>query len=228
MYNCDYKDMLYSSCRIWDLAIVDPEYGRGEHGGVNRSGFVKQKNGNRLFVKNGNHYEKKDWDKEPVDLNYFDDLLNYSKDQIIWGCNYYKHSFGEGRIVWDKVNEGSDQSDCEIAYTSLHNRIDLIRYMWRGMMQGKSITEGHIMQGNKKLNEKRIHPTQKPVLLYKWLLSKYPEKGASILDTHGGSMSIAVACWDLGFDIDVCEKDSDYFYDAVDRFEEHIKQLTFL
>ena len=82
------------------------------------------------------------------------------------------------------------------------------------------------MQGNKSKNEKRIHPTQKPVQLYKWLLTNYAKPGDTILDTHGGSMSIAIACWDMGFDLDICELDSDYFNDAVKRFENHIKQTT--
>src|SRR5699024_6394073 len=109
-------------------------------------------------------------------------------------------------------------------YQSVTERVELLRYMWSGMCQGKSLLEGHIQQGNKKLNEKRIHPTQKPVLLYKWLLEKYAKIGDRILDTHGGSGSIAIACYDMGFDLDWYELDKDYYNDAVNRFKEHKKQ----
>lgn len=209
----------------YDIAIVDPEYGRGEDGGVNRSGWVTQENGTKKFVKKGNHYKKKQWDNEPASPEYFQELFRVSKRQIIWGVNYYKENFGPGRIIWDKVNQGSDQSDCEIAYNSTNHRVDMIPYMWRGMMQGKSISEGRVMQGNKKLNEKRIHPTQKPVIIYKWILSKYCQKDWNILDTHGGSMSHAIACHDLGFKLDICEMDEEYFMLAKERFNQHTSQL---
>lgn len=226
IYNADCMDYLKTfKDNEFDLAIVDPEYGRREHGGVNRAGFVIQDNGTKLFVKNGNHYKKKDWDKEPAGIEYFNELLRVSKNQIIWGCNYYKKNFGKGRIVWHKCNQGSDQSDCEIAYNSLGNRVDLFIYMWRGMMQGKSIREGHIMQGNKKKNETRIHPTQKPVKLYEWLLTNYAKKGDKILDTHLGSGSIAIACHNLGFELTAFEIDKDYYEAAMKRIELHKSQL---
>lgn len=94
------------------------------------------------------------------------------------------------------------------------------------MMQGKSIKEGHIQQGNKKLNEKRIHPTQKPVLLYNWILQKYAKAGDTILDTHGGSMSIAIACGELDYNIDIWEKDKSRFELAVDRVLDHFNDKS--
>ncbi len=210
----------------FDWAIVDPEYGRKEHGGVNRAGFVTQSNGSRKYVKNGNHYTKKDWDNKPASEEYFLELMRVSKNQIIWGCNYYvKNLWGTGRIIWDKCNEGSDQSDCEIAFNSSTERVDMFRFMWRGMMQGKSIKEGHIMQGNKKLNEKRIHPTQKPVALYKWILDKYTSEGDLILDTHLGSASIAIAAHDLNRNLIGYEIDDEYYELACKRFETHKAQL---
>ncbi|MHB8842413.1 MAG: DNA methyltransferase, partial [Candidatus Aquicultor sp.] len=198
----------------------DPNYGRKEHGGVNRSGFVKQKNGAKIFV-DGNKYQKKDWDSKPADKEYFNELFRVSKEQIIWGCNYYSENFGNGRIIWDKVNKGSHQSDCEIAYNSLTKRVDLFRFMWRGMFQGKSIDEGWIQQGNKKLNEKRIHPTQKPVMLYKWLLSKYAKPNNKILDTHVGSGSSIIACIDFGFELVGFELDKDYYETSSQRISVH-------
>jgi site-specific DNA-methyltransferase (adenine-specific) len=211
--------------KFFDLAIVDPNYGRKEHGGKNRSGFVKQKNGSRIYVRDGG-YQKGNWDNHPADKAYFDELMRVSKNQIIWGENYYADNFGSGRIVWDKCNDGSDQSDCEIAYNSLTDRVDIIRYMWRGMMQGKSITEGWIQQGDKSKNEKRIHSTQKPVILYEWQLQKYAKPGWKILDTHVGSASSLIACHKLGFEYAGFELDEGIYSLAYDRLEAYKAQLS--
>jgi len=140
-------------------------------------------------------YQAKHW-SVPGD-DYFQELVRISCRQIIWGCNYFQYPFGSGRIVWDKVNGNSSFSDCEIAYCSSIDTVRMFRFMWNGMCQGKSINEGYIQQGNKRLNEKRIHPTQKPVALYKWLLSNYANAGDTILDTHLGSGSICIACDEL-------------------------------
>lgn len=158
--------------------------------------------------------------------NYFQELRRVSKAQIIWGCNYYPYVLGPGRIIWDKCNGDSDQSDCEIAYCSLTSRVDLFRYMWSGMMQGKSISEGHIMQGNKKLNEKRIHPTQKPVALYLWLFHQYAKPGQRILDTHLGSGSSRIAAYDMGLDFVGFEIDPEYFAAQEARFRQHTAQTS--
>ena len=198
--------------KYFDLAIVDPQYGRKEHGGRNRSGYVRQKNGSKIFVKDG-QYENRKWDNEPPSEDYFNELMRVSKNQIIFGCNYFDYPLIGGRIVWDKCNDGSDQSDAEIAYCSMSDRVDIFRYMWRGMFQGKSITEGTTQQGNKRLNEKRIHPTQKPIALYEWLLSRYAKPNDIILDTHVGSASSLIACYNtnhkfVGFELD------EYYYKA--------------
>lgn len=196
--------------KYFDLAIIDPPYGRKEHGGRNRSGYVRQKNGSKIFVKDG-QYENRKWDNEPPSEDYFNELMRVSKNQIIFGCNYFDYPLIGGRIVWDKCNDGSDQSDAEIAYCSMNDRIDIFRYMWRGMFQGKSITEGTTQQGNKRLNEKRIRPTQKPVALYEWLLNRYAKPNDIILDTHVGSASSLIACYNtnhkfVGFELD------EYYY----------------
>ncbi len=211
--------------KYFDLAIVDPEYGRKEHGGKERSSHVKQRNGSKIYVPDGN-YIKKNWDNEPAGEKYFQELFRVSKHQIKWGENYMPVKFGKGRIVWDKCNQGSDQSDCEIAYNSLTDRVDLFRYMWRGMMQGKSIVEGYIQQGNKKLNEKRIHPTQKPIPLYIWTLQQYAQQGWKILDTHVGSASSLIACHQLGFEYVGFEIDKDYYNLANERLESYKKQVS--
>lgn len=212
--------------KYFDLAICDPEYGRKEHGGRNRSGYVKQKNGNKIFVKDG-QYKKCDWDNIPAGKEYFDELIRVSKHLIIWGVNYFDYPLVGGRIIWDKCNDGSDQSDAEIAYCSLNNRVEIFRYMWRGMFQGKSIYEGTIQQGNKKLNEKRIHPTQKPVNLYRWIIQRYNiPRDWKILDTHTGSASSLIAYDEAGLDYIAFEADKDYYDLANKRLQEYKSQLT--
>ncbi len=211
----------------FDLAIVDPPYGRGESGGTNRNHGVKQKSGAVLQCWDG-AYTKKHWDTTPPEPEYFDELLRVSTHQIIWGINYHPVLLAGGRIVWDKVNDGADQSGCEIAYCSLNERVDIVRYMWRGMMQGESLQKGTRQQGNKALNEKRIHPTQKPVKLYEWLLTNYAEPGQRILDTHLGSGSIAIAAHYYGCSLVGCEIDEEYYDAAAKRIEEQTAQHDFV
>ena len=210
----------------FDLAIVDPEYGIGQDGRIARPHRAKQRNGTVMNVKSNNHIPKK-WDSKRPSREYFEQLQRVSKNQIIWGGNYFTEHIppSMGWIVWDKVNGESDYSDCELAFTSFDRALRKIVFMWRGMMQGKNLREGHIMQGNKKLNEKRIHPTQKPVLLYKWVLQNYACEGDLILDTHVGSASIAVACHDMGFNLEAYEIDKDYWAAACKRLEVHRSQL---
>lgn len=209
--------------KYFDLASVDPPYGIGESAKnhASRNTPILQKNGVLLNAPAPN-YTRSAWDNKSPDREYFLELFRVSKHQIIWGINYMVNCppVGPGRIVWDKVNGESDFSDCEIAYCSLFNSVRLIRYMWSGMMQGKSIEQGHIMQGNKKLNEKRIHPTQKPVLLYKELLKRYAKPGCIVLDTHRGSDSQDIACELMGIDLVCCEIDPDMFEKANNRILE--------
>lgn len=249
IYNTDCMTFMAAlSDHTYDLAIVDPEYGIGESSKNHRSRNtpIQQKNGTILKAPD-NTYQRKDWDKKPPPPEYFDLLKSKTRHQIIWGANYFESIVGQtfkpprrpdfekflsdypvGWILWDKCNGASDFNDCELAWTSFDRPSTIFRFMWAGMMQGKSITHGHIQQGNKKLNQKRIHPTEKPILLYKWLLTQYVYPGWSLLDTHGGSMSIAIACHDLNFDIDICEKDPDIFTQAKARFENHQLQHTLL
>lgn len=210
--------------KYFDLAIVDPPYGRKEHGGRNRSGYVRQKNGSKIFVKDG-QYENRKWDNEPPSEDYFNELMRVSKNQIIFGCNYFDYPLIGGRIVWDKCNDGSNQSDAEIAYCSMNDRIDIFRYMWRGMFQGKSITEGTTQQGNKRLNEKRIHPTQKPVALYEWLLNRYAKPNDVILDTHVGSASSLIACYNTNHKFVGFELDEYYYKVSKQRLDTEMAQM---
>lgn len=210
--------------KYFDLAIVDPPYGRKEHGGRNRSGYVRQKNGSKIFVKDG-QYENRKWDNEPPSEDYFNELMRVSKNQIIFGYNYFDYPLIGGRIVWDKCNDGSNQSDAEIAYCSMNDRIDIFRYMWRGMFQGKSITEGTTQQGNKRLNEKRIHPTQKPVALYEWLLNRYAKPNDVILDTHVDSASSLIACYNTNHKFVGFELDEYYYKVSKQRLDTEMAQM---
>lgn len=209
----------------FDVAVVDPPYGIKEHGGKNRSKYVKQKNGSSIYVPDGG-YKNYGWDNKPPDREYFKQLFRVSKNQIIWGCNYFDYPMAGGLIIWDKCNDGSDQSDAEVAYCSLTRRVDIFRYMWRGIFQGKSIIEGTIQQGNKRLNEKRIHPTQKPVNLYRWICQKYLQKGMKILDTHVGSGSSLIAYEECGLEYVGYEINEDYYDSAQKRLNEFKSQLT--
>lgn len=203
--------------KYFELAIVDPPYFSGpekrEYYGCKVSPIGVQ----RIYK------PVDDWNIP--DERYFDELIRVSKNQIIWGCNYFKYFFGPGRIVWDKCNGASSFSDCEIAYCSMHSSVRLFRYLWNGMMQGKSLTESSIQQGNKKLNEKRIHPTQKPVLLYKWILNIYAKAGDKILDTHVGSASSLIACREYGYKY-VGFEINKYYYDLAKLRMEEENQIT--
>lgn len=201
----------------FDLAIVDPPYFSGPERRQFYGKKVSDIGVSRIYVKS----EK--W-VVPTAL-YFDELRRVAKYYIVWGCNYFDYIFDHGRIVWDKCNGASSFSDCEIAATNLIKSVRLFPYMWNGMLQGKSISEGRTMQGNKSLNEKRIHPTQKPVALYAWLLNTFAKDGWKILDTHLGSGSSAIACDELGFSMLGIEIDKYYYEAAKNRLKNHQLQL---
>jgi site-specific DNA-methyltransferase (adenine-specific) len=211
----------------FDLAICDPEYGLNADKPSVKNSSVKQKNGTVIPIKN-NAYKHKNWDSKPAGKEYFTELKRVSKHQIIFGVNYYDFDLRGGRIVWDKLNGDCDQFGCEIAYNSLNVRTDIVYFLWSGMMQGvycgKDVRRALSQQGNKQLNEKRIHPTQKPVPLYKWILENYAKPGFKILDTNLGSGSLAVACDDYGFDLIACELDSDTYNSAMLRIKQHTSQ----
>jgi len=221
----------------YELAIVDVPYGIGEDGrkskgrttrkdGSVRNG-IDQRNGSVIQRKTAD-YIQKDWDSNAPTVEYFNELRRVSKNQIIWGANHFIENIEEanssGWIVWNKVNGDSDFSDCELAWTSFKKGVRMFDFMWNGMLQGSS-GNGLISEGNKKKCEKRIHPTQKPIKLYEWLLTNYAKEGDKILDTHGGSMSIALACHNLKYDLDLWELDADYHAAGVKRFEQHKQQI---
>lgn len=204
--------------KYFDLAIIDPPYGIGEDG-------ARSKSRGKLAPTRG--YEAKGWDTKPPSPRYFKELQRVSKNQIIWGANHFISRIPHDSscwIVWDKMNDGTDFADCELAWTSFNSSIRQIRFMWRGMMQGKSVAGGGGFRGDNKKNEVRIHPTQKPEALYRWLLTTYAKTGMRLLDTHVGSASSLVVFEELGFEYVAFEKDKDYYRDSTERLETFRKQ----
>ena len=227
MFNCDCeKFMVDVPDNYYDIGIIDPQYGIGADNPSVKNSKAKQKNGTYLKVEQ-KIYKEKHWDDKPPSKAYFKELFRITKHQIIFGANYFGHvDLSGGRIIWDKLNGKSDQYDCEIAYCSLNIRTDIVYYLWSGFMQGEvasnDINLAMRQIGNKKLNEKRLHPAQKPVKLYKWILDKYAKKGDKILDTHCGVFGLACACLDMpymGYSLDACEIDKEYFDIGVDKVE---------
>jgi len=189
--------------KFYDLAIVDPPYGIGMGASLNVNSKTK-------FI-------NKNWDNEIPTDEYFEQLFRVSKNQIVWGGNYFPYLWKngcKGYICWNKLNHHDNRADVELAWTSFNKLAKYVEYMWDGNRYG---TVGNIKGVG--MPTIRIHPTEKPIYLYRWILKNYAEKGNLILDTHGGSMSIAVACENEGFDIDICEIDKDYFNDAIKRFK---------
>lgn len=196
----------------FDLAIVDPPYGIGEDGGKSASRC-------KATGVKPNNLKKKGWDNKSPNKYYFTELKRVSKNQIIFGANHFIENIPKANsscwIVWDKVNGNNDFADCELAYCSFKTAVRMKSFRWHGMLQ-------HDMK-NKEI---RIHPTQKPVKLYEWLLFNYAKEGDKILDTHLGSGSIALACHNLNFDLTACELDTEYFNAAMKRLKIHQQQLT--
>jgi site-specific DNA-methyltransferase (adenine-specific) len=214
----------------FDLAIVDPPYGikAVQRMYKGREGYTNPKE--KYKVAKASHTIK-DWDNERPTIEYFNELQRVSKNQIIWGGNYFADLLpvSRGWIFWDKDVNG-DFSKGELAWTSFDMALQKVLYVWDGMRQGQQVNStackgGNWKQGNPCNLEKREHPTQKPVVLYKWLLDKYAKPNDKILDTHLGSGSIAIACHDYGFELTACELDKEYYEKAIERINNHVKQL---
>jgi len=191
----------------FDLAIVDPPYGLGDrlvNGGLK---------GGMGTMRNLADDKVTTWDDKIPSPEYFTELQRVSKNQIIWGGNYFLDYLGktDGFIVWDKMNGTNSMADAELAWQNIKGTTRMFRW--------------HHFSGEKTA---KIHPTQKPIALYKWLLTKYANEGDKILDTHLGSGSIAIACHDLGFDLTACELDTEYYNSAIKRLTDHQKQLKLL
>ena len=192
----------------FELGIIDVPYGIGEDGGNNHT------RGNLAKAKDYKPYSSGDEQSPPVE--YFNELIRVTKNQIIWGANHFISKIPYDSscwIVWDKTNGETDFADCELAWTSFDTAVRKFKWRWQGMLQQ-----------DMKNKQKRIHPNEKPVALYRWLLQNYAKKGDKILDTHLGSMSIAIACDMEGFDLTGCELDPEYYRDGIKRLETYKSQ----
>ena len=196
----------------YDLAIVDPPYGIKEDG--------HRENHTRSKLAKSKKYHNALWNQSKPSKEYFNELIRVSVNQIIWGANHLADLFNSKSscwIVWNKKvmsGKGNHFADCELAYGSFSTAVRSFEFEWQGMIQG-----------DMKNKQKRIHPTQKPVKLYEWLLMNYAKEGDKILDTHLGSGSIAIACHNLGYDLDGFEIDKDYYNDSLKRFNNHTSQI---
>ena len=207
LYNADCMEVMKTfRDKQFELAICDPPYG------------INITKNRRL-----NNNSVNDWDSKIPSKEYFTELKRVSKNQIIWGGNYFIEHLNNTRcfINWDKLNHSDTYADCEMAWTSFDKNAKIFKYMWDGNRYG---FEGNIKGVGKPTI--RIHPTQKPVALYKWLLQNYAKDGDTILDTHFGSLSIGIACHDMGFELTAIELDEDYYEQAKQRLINHQKQLT--
>ncbi len=199
----------------FDLAIVDPVYGD-----VTQGGYMTNNKGQRIGTGKANSkgYYAGLWNQEKTGVDYFQQLFRVSKNQIIWGGNYFASMLpdSQGWIVWDKCHpEGITFADCELAYTSFDVATRIFKFMWNGMLQG-----------DMKNKECRIHPTQKPVALYEWLLNKYAKDGDTILDTHVGSASSLIACRKTNHKYIGFEIDETYYQQAKKRLDAENAQVN--
>ena len=185
----------------FDLAIVDPPYG------INASEMQMGSGKNKKYSKG------KKWDNKTPEQKYFNELIRVSKNQIIWGGNYFTDKLKPSRcyVFWDKgINGDCDFADGELAWCSFDKVLRIAPIRYKGFLGADKV---------------RIHPTQKPIKLYEWLLINYAKEGDKILDTHLGSGSIAIACHNLGFDLTACELDKEYFDSAIKRINQHKAQI---
>jgi len=209
--------------KAFDLAIVDPPYGIGESGEQNASrtkpfgSRIDRKNTRGTEIQAVSYKPFHGRDKEPPSQFYFSELFRVSKNQIIWGANHFANRFNCSSpcwLVWDKQNSG-DFADCELAFSSFKTAVRKFAFRWNGMLQQ-----------DMKNKEIRIHPTQKPMRLYQWILENYASPDMRILDTHLGSGSSAIAAHYFGCEFVGCEIDKDYFDAAEDRFLQETSQIA--
>lgn len=195
--------------KFFDLSIVDPPYGIGEDG---RNNHTRSKLAKAKDYRGNSRY-----DNHPPPPEYFKELFRVSKNQVIWGGNYFIQHLYETPcfIVWDKNNGENDFADCELAWTSFKTACRKVKHTWNGMLQ-ENMAE----------KEERIHPNHKPIRLYKWLLTNYAQLGNKILDTHMGSQSSRIAAYQMGFDYWGWEINNNYFEAGNKRFKEQTAQQS--
>jgi site-specific DNA-methyltransferase (adenine-specific) len=185
----------------FDLAIVDPPYQGND--------AIGRTDSKQVSVHAAKRTKYKLFENIAPNESYFEELKRVSKNQIVWGGNFF--GLCGGVIVWNK--HGTAFGEGEIAICSTHKSVRFYDYVWNGMLQG-----------DMKNKEMRLHPTQKPVALYKWLLKNYAKQGDKILDTHVGSASSLIACYDMGFDAVGFELDPDYYAASKRRLEDFMRQ----
>ena len=204
LYNCDCMEFMKNiPDNYYDLAIVDPPYGLGIDG--QKKSICKNSKHNRK------EHEQKNWDENTPNMGYFTELERVSKNQIIWGANYFVENLTKGTkgwICWYKGQQGLTMSDCELAYSSFSCPTRVV-----------------IINRHELAKQHTFHPTEKPVKLYEWLLKNYAKPTDKILDTHFGSCSIGIACHNFGCSLDACELDDEYFDKAYKRLRMHARQL---
>ena len=210
LLNCDCMDYMRGlKDNAFDLAICDPPYGLDWAG----TGF-KKKN-----IQERNLSKVQDWEASPPNQKYFNELKRVSKEQIIWGGNYFLDYLGycKAPLIWDKGTGDNTFADGELGWTSFKTgTLRIFRHQWCGAFK------------DSERGIKAHHPTQKPIALYKWCLHRFASVGYKILDTHLGSGSSAIAAHYAGFDFVGCELDKDYYDAACKRFKEQTAQLTLL
>lgn len=212
VYNCDCIELMREMVKqgiVVDWLITDPPYGIGEDG---------KKNHSRGKLAKAKEYSIKDWDKQRISKDYFDLMRKVSKNQIIFGGNYYTDFLPPSScwIIWDKLNGDNDFADCEMAWCSLNKAVRKFAYRWAGMLQG-----------DMKNKEIRIHPTQKPLPLLTWILNNYTKDGDLILDPFMGSFTTAVACHKTHRRYIGAELDKEYFNKGYERLNKVKSQISF-
>lgn len=218
-FNCDNMEFMKTiPDKFYELAIVDPEYGIGIVAPGKRT--LGKRNGQPGWT----NYKSASWDFKIPDERYFIELFRISQNQIIFGANYFSHFLPPSKawIVWKKPQpDGVSFAQAELAFSSFDISIKVFDSAKRSEI-------GNCVSNNKQLAaaNSKIHPTQKPKSLYKWLLKNYAKPGDKIFDSHGGSLSIAIACAEMGHDLDVCELDKDYFEASVKRLKNHCSQMN--
>jgi len=202
-FNCDNMEFMKEvENKEYAIGLVDPPYGISAN-------KMTLGNGKKKIYRGQNN-----WDSEIPKKYYFNELFRVSKNQVIWGGNYMtEHLNPTGAwLFWDKGTGENDFADGELAWTSFNGVLRKINKSWVG--------------ANAKNGTERIHPTEKPIYLYRWLLQKYAKQGDKIIDTHGGSMTLARACYEEGFDLDIMELDKEYFDKGVLAFKQHVSQYN--
>jgi site-specific DNA-methyltransferase (adenine-specific) len=209
--------------KYFDLAIVDPPYGIGA--GKQSVSSSKMKGRKNSIIKRSN-LKSKEWDNEIPNKKYFDELFRVSKEQIIWGGNYFPLPLINSWIVWNKLQKLETRSDGELAWTSFKKPLKIVPLLQDGFKRGQNVGYNQPVIYNVPFSGKQtIHPTQKPVALYKWLLQNYAKQGDKIIDTHLGSGSSRIAAYDMGFDFTAFELDKEYFDAQEKRFNQFKSQL---